>query len=83
MTAMLIHDHHEVGTHKGAANRFHMYYVKTGVFTENERLIIYMVVSTTEIKRAVDIIKELDPHSFVSVTSLSGVYGNFHMKPIK
>lgn len=54
-----------------------------GVFTENERLIIYMVVSTTEIKRAVDVIKELDPHSFVSVTSLSGVYGNFHMKPIK
>ena len=36
MTAMLIHDHHEVGTHKGAANRFHMYYVKTGVFTEKE-----------------------------------------------
>ena len=55
----------------------------TGVFTESERYIIFMVVSTTEIKRAVDIIKELDPHSFVVVTSVQGVYGNFHMKPIK
>jgi len=36
MTAMLVHDHHEVGTHKGAANRFHMYYVKTGLFTVEE-----------------------------------------------
>jgi len=54
-----------------------------GVFTENERLIIYMVVSTTEIKRSVDIIKALDPESFVNITSLQGVYGNFHMKPIK
>ena len=36
LTAMLVHDHHEVGTHKGAANRFHMYYVKTGIFTVEE-----------------------------------------------
>ena len=54
-----------------------------GAFTNNERLIIEMVVSTTEIKRAVQIIKALDPESFVVVTSLSGVYGNFHMRPIK
>ena len=54
-----------------------------GGFTNNDSYIIYMVVSTTEIKRSVDVIKQLDPHSFVCVTSLSGVYGNFHMKPIK
>ncbi len=54
-----------------------------GAFTNNERLIIEMVVSTTEIKRAIDIIRTLDPESFVVVTSLSGVYGNFHMRPIK
>jgi uncharacterized membrane-anchored protein YitT (DUF2179 family) len=54
-----------------------------GAFTDNDRLIIEMVVSTTEIKRSVNIIKTLDPESFVVVTSLSGVYGNFHMKPIK
>ena len=54
-----------------------------GAFTDSDRLIIEMVVSTTEIKRSVNIIKTLDPSSFVVVTSLSGVYGNFHMKPIK
>ncbi len=54
-----------------------------GGFTESDRLIIYMVVSTTEVKRSVDIIKVLDPESFVNVTSLVGVYGRFHMNPIK
>ena len=42
-----------------------------------------MVVSTTEVKRAVTIIRTLDPESFVVVTAISGFYGNFHMKPIK
>ena len=54
-----------------------------GGFTNNDSYIIYMVVSTTEIKRSVSVIKELDPHSFVCVTSLHSVYGNFHMRPIK
>jgi len=54
-----------------------------GGFTESDRFIIYMVVSTTEVKRSVDIIKALDPESFVNVTSLVGVYGRFHMNPIK
>ena len=54
-----------------------------GGFTNNDSYIIYMVVSTTEIKCSVDVIKELDPHSFVCVTSLQSVYGNFHMRPIK
>ena len=54
-----------------------------GGFTNNDSFLIYMVISTTEIKRSVDVIKELDPHSFVCVTSLHSVYGNFHMKPIK
>lgn len=54
-----------------------------GGFTENERIMIYMVVSTSEIKRSVKIIRELDPQSFVIVQSLHGVYGRFHMRPIK
>jgi len=36
VSALLIHDGHEVGTHKGAVIRFHQYYVKTGVFTSEE-----------------------------------------------
>lgn len=54
-----------------------------GVFTEDEKIIIYMVVSTVEVKRAVSIIKALDPESFVNVVPLQAVYGNFHIKPVK
>ena len=54
-----------------------------GVFTEEEKIIIYMVVSTSEIKKAVNVIRVLDPHSFVNVTMLQNVYGNFHIKPVK
>jgi uncharacterized protein (UPF0332 family) len=33
---MLILDHREIGTHRGAVNRFSMYYVKTGLFSKQE-----------------------------------------------
>ena len=36
VSALLIHDGHEVGTHKGAVIRFHQYYVKMGLFTIEE-----------------------------------------------
>lgn len=55
----------------------------TGVYSESDRLIVYIVVSTTEVRKAIKIIKQLDPYSFVSVQALSQVYGNFHMKSIK
>ena len=34
--ALLINDYHEVGTHRGAVNQFHLHYVKTGIFTKEE-----------------------------------------------
>jgi len=36
VSAMLISDGREVGSHKGAAIRFHQYYVRTGIFTDEE-----------------------------------------------
>ena len=36
VSAMLIHDHHEVGTHRGAVNKFSLFYVKEGIFTKEE-----------------------------------------------
>ena len=36
VSALLINDQREVGSHKGAAIRFHQYYVRTGVFTDEE-----------------------------------------------
>ena len=36
VSALLINDQREVGSHKGAAIRFHQYYVKAGLFSEEE-----------------------------------------------
>ena len=36
VSARLISDGREVGSHKGAATRFHQYYVRTGIFTIDE-----------------------------------------------
>lgn len=33
VSALLIIDRHEVGTHRGAVNMFSLYYVKTGLFS--------------------------------------------------
>jgi len=33
VSALLICDHHEVGTHRGAVNKFSLFYVKEGIFT--------------------------------------------------
>lgn len=36
VSALLIFDHHEVGTHRGAVNKFSLFYVKTGIFTKDD-----------------------------------------------
>ena len=36
VSALLIIDRHEVGTHRGAVNMFSLYYVKTGLFSTAE-----------------------------------------------
>lgn len=36
VSALLIIDGREVGSHKGAAIRFHQYYIRQGIFTEDE-----------------------------------------------
>ena len=36
MSALLIHDKHEVGTHRGAVNKFSLFYVKPGLFSAEE-----------------------------------------------
>ena len=36
VSALLIKDHHEVGTHRGAVGKFSLFYVKTGAFTAAE-----------------------------------------------
>ena len=36
VSALLIHDYHEVGTHRGAVNKFSLFYVKEGIFAKEE-----------------------------------------------
>lgn len=36
VSALLISEKHEVGTHRGAVNKFSLFYVKTGIFTPEE-----------------------------------------------
>lgn len=55
----------------------------TGAYSDSERTIIYMVVSSLELKKVIKIVTELDPDSFVNVTPLQQVYGKFFLRPIK
>ena len=36
VSALLINDSHEVGSHRGAINKFSLFYVKTGIFSKEE-----------------------------------------------
>ena len=54
-----------------------------GAFSGEDREIIYMTVSSLEVKDVIRTIKQIDPNSFVSVTQLQQVYGRFFQKPVK
>ena len=55
----------------------------TGAFSGQERLMIYMIVSSLEMKYAIKTIREIDPNSFINVTSLNQVYGHFYSRPVR
>lgn len=54
-----------------------------GAFSRTDKIIIYMVVSSNEMKRVVNLARRADPKVFCSVTSLVQVYGNFFIRPIQ
>lgn len=54
-----------------------------GAFTGKRRLMIHMVVSKSETKKATSIVMKADPLAFVTVTNLSQVYGRFYVRPIE
>ena len=55
----------------------------TGAYSGKERLVVTIVVATNEAKKVVNVVKKLDPESFIEVTTLQQVYGNFHLKHVK
>lgn len=54
-----------------------------GGYSHTEKFVVYMVVSSSEVKRVVDLVRKIDQHAFVTVTSLVQAYGNFFIKPIE
>lgn len=54
-----------------------------GLYTHESTQVIYMIVSSYEMQKVVNLVKNVDPHSFVSVEELLQVYGQFFHKPIK
>lgn len=54
-----------------------------GAFTGEDRIIIYAIVSTYETPQVIKLVRDADPHSFINVTSVKQVYGNFRKPKIK
>lgn len=54
-----------------------------GGYSHAEKTVVYMVVSSNEVHKVVNLVKKIDQHAFVTVTSLIQAYGNFFIKPIE
>ena len=54
-----------------------------GAYSHQERKIIYMVVSSSQVKSVIALSRKVDHHAFITVTALVQVYGNFFIKPIE
>lgn len=53
-----------------------------GAYSGTPIKIIYMVVSNSEVKKAIQIIKAVDSHAFTTVIDTHQVYGSFYIKPL-
>ena len=54
-----------------------------GAFTKKDKIVIYTVLSSFEVKRAIKIIREVDPTAFITVTKVEQLVGRFYIEPHK
>ncbi len=54
-----------------------------GVFSDRQKYVLTMIVSSREAKATALLIREIDPAAFVTVTDLRQVYGRFFLPPIR
>lgn len=54
-----------------------------GAYTKKDKLVIYTVLSSFEVKKAIKIIREVDSKAFVTITKVSQVVGRFYIQPRK
>ena len=54
-----------------------------GAYSGADRTMIWMVVSSSEVKKVVQVAQKIDEHVFITATPLKQVYGNFFIKPLE
>ena len=54
-----------------------------GAYSGDNEHVIKMMVSSYETKKVVKIVRKIDPNSFITLTPLQQVYGNFFINPIE
>jgi uncharacterized membrane-anchored protein YitT (DUF2179 family) len=54
-----------------------------GGFTNNDKYIIYIVVSSVEAQQVIRLVRLVDPDSFIDESYSHQVYGRFFIKPVK
>lgn len=54
-----------------------------GVYSNSEKYVYYMIVSSMEVNKVIELAKKVDLHVFITVTPLAQVYGKFFIKPIE
>ena len=54
-----------------------------GAYSGADKIVLWMAVSTNEVKKVVNVAKKVDEHVFIAVTPLKQVYGNFFIKPLE
>ena len=54
-----------------------------GAYSGDNEHVIRMMVSSYETKKVVRIVKKIDPNSFITLTPLQQVFGNFFINPIE
>lgn len=54
-----------------------------GAYTGDSEHVVKMMVSSYESKKVVKIVRKIDPNSFITLTPLQQVYGNFFINPIE
>ena len=54
-----------------------------GAYSGHSEHVIKMMVSSYETKKVIKIVRKIDPNSFITLTPLQQVYGNFFINPIE
>ena len=54
-----------------------------GAYSKQDKLVIYIVLSTHEVKKCTKIVREIDPNAFMVSTKVNSLNGRFYIAPHK